>query len=61
VCSAKGRIFNNALFVRNIFDERPSIFLRDKPLFSSQRTLHKDYYGKDSAEKEISGRESQGA
>jgi hypothetical protein len=25
------------------FDERPSIFIRGKPLFSSERVLHKDY------------------
>jgi hypothetical protein len=27
-------------------DERPSIFIRDKPIFSSERMLHKDYYRK---------------
>jgi hypothetical protein len=41
-------------------DERPSIFIRDKPVFSSERMLHKDYYRKSSVEK-ISGRGSQGA
>jgi hypothetical protein len=40
--------------------ERPSIFIRDKPIFSSERTLHKDYYRKSSVEK-ICGRGSQGA
>jgi hypothetical protein len=25
-------------------DERPSMFIRDKPIFSSERVLHKDYY-----------------
>jgi hypothetical protein len=29
-------------------DERPSIFIRDKPIFSSERILHKDYYRKGS-------------
>jgi hypothetical protein len=27
-------------------DERPSIFIRDKPIFSSERMLHKEYYCK---------------
>jgi hypothetical protein len=37
------------------------MFIRDKPIFSSERMLHKDYYRKGSVEKKISGRESQGA
>jgi hypothetical protein len=41
-------------------DERPSIFIRDKPNFSSERVLHKDYDRKGSVEK-ISGRRSQEA
>jgi hypothetical protein len=32
------------------FDERPSIFIRDKPIFSPERMLHKNYYRKSSAE-----------
>jgi hypothetical protein len=40
-------------------EERPSIFIRDKPIFSSERVLHEDYYRKGSVEK-ISGRGSQG-
>jgi hypothetical protein len=32
-------------------DERPSIFIRDKPIFSSQRLLHKDYYRNGSVKK----------
>jgi hypothetical protein len=32
-------------------DERPSIPLRDKPTFSSERMLHKDYDRKGSVEK----------
>jgi hypothetical protein len=44
------------------FDERPSIFLRDKPIFSSERMLREDYYRNGSSGgKIISGRESQGA
>jgi hypothetical protein len=42
-------------------DGKPSIFIRDKPIFSSDRMLHKDYYSKAQSEKKISGRESQGA
>jgi hypothetical protein len=42
-------------------DERPSIFIRDKPIFSSERMLHKDYYSRDLVEKRKSGLESQGA
>jgi hypothetical protein len=26
-----------------VLDERPSIFIRSKPIFSSERMLHKDY------------------
>jgi hypothetical protein len=37
----------------------PSIFIRDKPIFASERMLHKDYYRKGSVKK-IYGRESQG-
>jgi hypothetical protein len=42
------------------FDERPSIFIRDISIFSSERMLHKNYDRKGSVEK-ISGRELQGA
>jgi hypothetical protein len=31
---------------------RPSIFIRDKPIFSSERMLHKDYRRKGSVEKQ---------
>jgi hypothetical protein len=31
--------------------ERPSIFIRDEPIFSSERMLHKDYYRKGTVEK----------
>jgi hypothetical protein len=37
--------------INGTFDERPGIFIRDKPIFSSERMLHKDYDRKDSAEK----------
>jgi hypothetical protein len=41
-------------------------FIRDKPIFSSERMLHKDYYRKSSVEKKnlvvsLKDRESQGA
>jgi hypothetical protein len=39
----------------------PSIFMRDKPIFSSEGMLHKGYYRRSSVEKINSGRESQGA
>jgi hypothetical protein len=42
-------------------DERPNIFMRDKPILLSERMLHKDYDRKGSVEKKISARESQGA
>jgi hypothetical protein len=32
-------------------DEKPSMFISDKPIFSSERILHKDYYGKGSIKK----------
>jgi hypothetical protein len=32
-------------------DEGPSIFIRDKPIFSSERVLYKDYGSKGSVEK----------
>jgi hypothetical protein len=37
--------------VKCTFDERPSIFITDNPIFSSERMLHKDYYRKSSVEK----------
>jgi hypothetical protein len=37
--------------VKCTLDEIPSIFVRDKPIFSSERMLHKDYYRRSSAEK----------
>jgi hypothetical protein len=37
--------------VKCTLDEIPSIFIRDKPIFSSERVLHKDYYRKSSVEK----------
>jgi hypothetical protein len=46
---------------RYTLDKKPSIFIRDKPIFSSERMLHKDYYRKHSVEKKISDRGPQGA
>jgi hypothetical protein len=43
MCSAKRRIFNS----------RPSLFIRNKPIFSSERMLHKDYYRKSSVGKKF--------
>jgi hypothetical protein len=43
-------------------DERPNIFIRDKPIFSSEKVLHKDYYRKGSVGmRNLCGRGSQGA
>jgi hypothetical protein len=53
VYSAKRRI--------RILDERPSVFIRDNPIFSSVIILLKDYDRKGSAERSFSGRESEGA
>jgi hypothetical protein len=44
-----------------VFSEKPSIFIRDSPIFSSEKMLHKDLYRKGSVEKIISVSESQGA
>jgi hypothetical protein len=41
-------------FILSSLDERPSIFIRDKPIFSSERMLHEDYYRKGSVEKKRS-------
>jgi hypothetical protein len=40
--------------------KRPSIFIREKLIFSSERMLHKDYDSKGSVEKKFS-RDPQGA
>jgi hypothetical protein len=37
--------------VKRTLDERPSIFISDKNIFSSERILHKDYYRKISVKK----------
>jgi hypothetical protein len=37
--------------VKYTLGEIPSIFVRDKPIFSSERMLHKDYYRRSSVEK----------
>jgi hypothetical protein len=58
VCSAKpvlakAIIINNMLYVQYVhIDEMPSKFIRDKPICSSERMLHKDYDRKSSVEKE---------
>jgi hypothetical protein len=35
-------------------DERSGIFMRDKPIFSSERMVHNDYYRKGPVEKKKS-------
>lgn len=48
----------NAISVICTLDERASILVRDKAIFSSDRMLRTDYYRKGLAEKKIFGRES---
>jgi hypothetical protein len=55
VYSVKARIPKYTL------DEKPSIFIRDKPIFSSEKMLHKDYYRKSSVGKKIFALGPQGA
>jgi hypothetical protein len=43
VYSVKGRIFNNTLYMGYVHLTRPNIFIRDKPIFSSETMLLKDY------------------
>jgi hypothetical protein len=57
----KPSVNEHAICAIHKLDERSSIFIRDKPVFTSERMLHKDYDSKGSVEKEISGHESQGA
>jgi hypothetical protein len=58
-CKRKNFQYNDVC-AKCTLGERPSIFVRGKPIILSERTLHKDYYRKGSVEK-ISGCESQGA
>jgi hypothetical protein len=46
-------MFNNICAIRTL-DERPSIFIRDKPIFSSERVLRKHYDRKGSVKKKKS-------
>jgi hypothetical protein len=55
----KKEFSTNAASAIRTLDERPSIFIGDKPNFSSERRFHKDYYRKGSVEN-ISGRGSHG-
>jgi hypothetical protein len=49
VRSAKARIFQQQdICAKRTLDLRPSIFITDKSIFSSERMLHKAYYGKGS-------------
>jgi hypothetical protein len=46
--------FSVTCYMREMYtDERPSIFIRDNPIFSSERMLHKDYYHKSSVERNL--------
>jgi hypothetical protein len=44
----KEEFLKHAVCAKCTLDERPSIFIRDKPIFSSERMIHKDYYRKGS-------------
>jgi hypothetical protein len=48
--SAKGIIFSNIPYVRY---KRPGLFIRDKPIFPSERILHKDKDRKGSVGKKV--------
>jgi hypothetical protein len=63
LCVGQKEEFSITCYMCEMYEmcERPSIFTRDKPIFSSERMLHKDNYRKGSVEKKISGCESQGA
>jgi hypothetical protein len=39
--------------------QRRSLIIRDKPILSSERILHKDYDRKVSVEKKVSGRQDE--
>jgi hypothetical protein len=41
LCRVQKEIFS--IFAMRTLDEGPSIFIRDKPIFSSERMLHEDY------------------
>jgi hypothetical protein len=58
---AEAGITVTCLYVRYVHVKRPSIFIRDKLILSSERMLHKDYDLKGSVERRISGRHPQGA
>jgi hypothetical protein len=49
-------IFNITLNVRYVhLTKRPNIFIREKPILSSQKMLHKEYDSKGSAKKKHLG------
>jgi hypothetical protein len=54
-------VFNNMLYVRYVHSTRPSIFIRDELILSSERIFHKEYDLKGYVERRISGRDLQGA
>jgi hypothetical protein len=52
LCVVQREEFSITCYMReSTFDERPSIFIRDNPIFSSGRMVLKDYYHKGSVEK----------
>jgi hypothetical protein len=53
-CMVQREIFQYAICAIRTLEERPSIFIRDNLIFSSERMLHKDYYRKCSVEEKTS-------
>jgi hypothetical protein len=52
VYNARERIFSVICAISTL-DERPRIFIRDKPILSSERMLHMDCYRKGSVERTL--------
>jgi hypothetical protein len=53
--------FSNTFYMYGIHTlQRRSLFIRDKPILSSERLLHENYDPKGSVTKKTSGREPQG-
>jgi hypothetical protein len=62
-CADRGLVY--VLYVRcvrqHLTEAKPSLLIRDKPILSLERMLHKDYGRKGSIAKKISGRDPRGA
>jgi hypothetical protein len=51
ICSVKPVLTDDLNIIQKEDFSITNVFMRDKPTFSSERTLHKDYYRKSSVEK----------